>query len=138
MENNDEVNGFSVGYGKPPKHSQFRKGTSGNRKGRPKGSKNVATIWRNELSARVSIIENGKRRTISKVEAAFKQLANKAASGDIKSINTLIKLAKEFGDLMVPDVQQPTIITVTLPRPAPGEDRSYRGVIAPPYELADE
>ena len=34
--------GYEVGYGKPPKHSRFRPGKSGNPKGRPKGSKNKA------------------------------------------------------------------------------------------------
>src|SRR3974390_896986 len=32
-----------VGRGYPPKHTQFSKGTSGNPKGRPRGSKNLST-----------------------------------------------------------------------------------------------
>jgi hypothetical protein len=35
---------YEVGYGKPPKRSRFRKGVSGNRKGRPKGKRNFVTV----------------------------------------------------------------------------------------------
>ncbi len=83
---------FEVGYKRPPKHSQFRKGESGNPKGRPKGSLNVATALERELNQRVTIKENGAARTITKFEAAIKQLVNKAASGDSKAIQFLVNL----------------------------------------------
>src|SRR6266851_8865101 len=73
---------YQVGYGKPPMHSRFKKGESGNPKGRPKGSKNVATLLEKELKQRVMITENGRRRSITKQEAMVKHLVNKAVSGD--------------------------------------------------------
>jgi hypothetical protein len=75
-----------VGYGRPPKHTQFAKGKSGNPKGRPKGSKNFSTLLHDELNVKIPITENGKRRKITKQEAMVKQLANKGAAGDLKAI----------------------------------------------------
>jgi hypothetical protein len=77
---------YDVGYGKPPLHTRFRKGQSGNPKGRSKGTKNFATIFMRAMSQSVTIIENGKRKKISKIAAAVTQLANDAARGDKKSI----------------------------------------------------
>lgn len=80
---------YSVGYGKPPKHSQFKPGQSGNPNGRPKGSLNLATILERMLREKVIINEGGLRKTITKLEAAMKQLANQAAAGDLAAIKFL-------------------------------------------------
>jgi uncharacterized protein DUF5681 len=47
-------------------------------------------FWRRRSTKTVTIKESGSRRTISKREAMVKQLANKAASGDNKSIQLLV------------------------------------------------
>jgi hypothetical protein len=73
--------GAEVGFGKPPAHTRFAKGRSGNPRGRPKGSSNLATLLEQELNAPVPINENGQRKTVTKLHAAVKQLVNKAASG---------------------------------------------------------
>ena len=77
---------YDVGYGKPPLHTRFRKGQSGNPKGRGKGTKNFATTLMKAMSEPVTINENGNRKKISKLAAAVTQLANDAARGDKKSI----------------------------------------------------
>lgn len=87
---------YSVGKGKPPQHTRFQKGQSGNPKGRLRGSKNVATLLAQVLRERVVITENGRRKTITKLEAMLKQLANKAASGDHRAIKLLISLAGTY------------------------------------------
>jgi Family of unknown function (DUF5681) len=85
-------NCYEVGYGKPPLHTRFRKGQSGNPKGRGKGTKNFATIFMKAMSQSVTITENGKRRKISKLDAAVTQLANDAARGDKKAIQLVFAL----------------------------------------------
>ncbi len=85
---------YEVGYCKPPRHRQFKKGQSPNPRGRPKGTKNMATLLGKALSERVIITENGRRHSISKLEVAVKQLVNKAASGDPKFMQQLIALVQ--------------------------------------------
>jgi len=83
---------YEVGYGKPPKHAQFKKGQSGNLKGRPKGTLNLATVLERTLREQVVINENGRRKVITKLEAAITQLVNKAASGDAHAMRYLCHL----------------------------------------------
>jgi hypothetical protein len=84
-----------VGYGKPPRATRFRKGVSGNPKGRPRGSLNVATVFTKTLRERVVINEHGQRKAVTKLEAALKQLVNKAASGDLRALRQLVELARD-------------------------------------------
>jgi hypothetical protein len=81
---------YPVGYKKPPSHSRFKPGVSGNAKGRPKGSRNFLTVFDRELNTRIEVSDNGKRRRITKREAIVKQTVNKAAAGDLKATNTLL------------------------------------------------
>jgi hypothetical protein len=86
----------NVGRGQPPKHTQFRKGMSGNPKGRPRGSKNLTTLLREAADDQVSATIGGKTRTISKLQATTMQLATKAASGDQAAMNKLLALIDEI------------------------------------------
>jgi hypothetical protein len=84
----------NIGYGKPPTGTRFQPGQSGNPTGRPKGSLNVATIVSRVLRERVVVVENGQRKSITKLEAAMKQIANKGAAGDFRAADRSIELAK--------------------------------------------
>ena len=77
-----------------PKQTRFRKGQSGNPKGRPKGTLNLATVLERALHEQVLINENGTRVRVTKLEAACKQLVNKAASGDLAAVKLLTALAR--------------------------------------------
>jgi Family of unknown function (DUF5681) len=92
-ENDPKPNDRPVGYGNPPEHMRFKKGTSGNPRGRPKGALNMATVLERTLRDKVVINENGVRKTVTKLEAAVKQLVNKAASGDLAAMRQLSALA---------------------------------------------
>ncbi len=89
---------YEVGYKKPPVSTRFQSGQSGNAKGRPRGAKNFDTVIAKELSARVEITENGKRRSITKREAIGKQVVNKAANGDPKFVPILFSEARRLED----------------------------------------
>lgn len=93
---------YQVGYKKPPKDTQFRKGESGNPSGRPKGTLNVATVLARTLREKVVINEGGRRKEITKLEAATKQLVNKSASGDLRALSMLMTLARA-ADEAVPE-----------------------------------
>jgi Family of unknown function (DUF5681) len=90
----DDGNTDALGYGNPPKAMRFRPGQSGNPKGRPKGSLNMATVLERTLREKVIITEGGKRRTINKLEAAVTQLTDKAAAGDLKAVQMLTALVR--------------------------------------------
>ena len=91
-DNTKSTEGYAVGYGKPPAHSRFKPGASGNPNGRPKGSLNLITELQKTLRETVVINEGGKRKTISKLQAAMKQLTNKAATGNMPAIRQLIPI----------------------------------------------
>jgi hypothetical protein len=89
-----------VGYRHPPEKSRFKTGQSGNPHGRPKGALNLATVLEQTLLEPVVIVENGKRKTVTKFEAAIAQLVNQAASGKLKAVQllaALIRSAEERG-----------------------------------------
>jgi hypothetical protein len=83
-----------VGYRWPPLTTRFRAGQSGNPRGRPRGARNLSTVVAAALSERVAINENGRRRRITKLEAAIKQLVNRAASGEARATQLLLALVQ--------------------------------------------
>src|SRR5262249_23197772 len=66
--------------------SKFRKGVSGNPRGRPKGSKNLTTLIMDAARDQVSVVIDGQPRKISALQATVAQLASKAARGDQKAM----------------------------------------------------
>ena len=121
----DSNRDYDIGYAKPPKHKQFAKGHSGNPRGRPKGSLNLSTLLDGALNERVIITENGKRKRITKREAILKQLVNKAASGDPKSIQMLL------AEIRLAEGRQPSAEPMLL-------DETDREVIRQLYERLHE
>src|SRR5258708_4423322 len=121
MQHEKKDSNCEVGFGKPPKHTRFRKGHSGNPKGRPRGSRNASTLLDEALKERVVVSENGRRRKVTKLEAILTQLVNKAAQGDHRATQ-----------LLLPH-QIPKIEDHEAPRPPPGE----RPPLPPPASVEE-
>jgi hypothetical protein len=91
----DTAKDYVVGYGKPPVHTRFQKGRSGNPKGRPRGRKNMSTLLSAALDAWIIVVENGRRKKIRKREAIVTQLVNKSASADLKATQIVLAMLHE-------------------------------------------
>lgn len=90
----DQSRAYQIGYGKPPRHTRFQKGRSGNPRGRPCGAKNLSTLLNEALNERVLVAENRGRRKITKQQAMIMQLVNKAAQGDWRAIKILLEIVQ--------------------------------------------
>ncbi|SDL25891.1 DUF5681 domain-containing protein [Aliiruegeria lutimaris] len=99
----DPENDYEVGYGRPPKKSQFKKGQSGNPKGRPRATKNVGTMLEEIFFKKIPISDNGVRREVSMLEAILRQVANGAAKGEIRHVDRVLKLLPVLQDSLAED-----------------------------------
>ena len=83
---------YTVGKGRPPTATRWKPGQSGNPKGRPKGTRNAATMAKAELARKVVVNLNGVKRKMSVAQIAFRRLGDKSTGGDIKAFNYLLTL----------------------------------------------
>lgn len=86
-----------VGFRKPPREHRFKKGVSGNPRGRPKRTRNIDTLIDRELDQPITLKEAGQELRLRKREAIVKRLVNNALKGDTRSIEYLVKYSRENG-----------------------------------------
>jgi hypothetical protein len=96
----------SVGYGRPPAHTQFKPGQSGNPKGRRKGQRNAHTILEDTLNQRITIREGDRTRSLTKLDGVFLTMVAGALKGDTKALASLITTMRSFG--MIGEVPEAT------------------------------
>jgi Family of unknown function (DUF5681) len=92
----DNKREYEIGYGKPPRHTRFKPGQSGNPRGRPSGSKNLSTLLSEALNEPVIVAENGRRRKITKRQAIITQLVNRSASADLMATQILLTILQDI------------------------------------------
>jgi hypothetical protein len=76
---------YAIGHGKPPPEYTWKPGQSGNSRGRPKGRKSEATIWKEILSRKVKVMIGGKLKEVTLQEAMQYRIAGDGVAGNIKS-----------------------------------------------------
>ena len=90
---------YSVGYGRPPIHSRFKPGRSGNAKGRPKGSCNVKAELKKVYTDKIVMHEGGKKRHVSRIKALLLRQWERGIKGDERAAQAAIANAKALGVL---------------------------------------
>lgn len=78
---------YEVGYGKPPKHTQWKPGESGNKKGRPNSRKPVEDIWKEVLEEQMVV--NGKKMSLK--EVLIRSLVKDAIKGKSHARATVMR-----------------------------------------------
>jgi len=105
-----------LGYGTPPRSGRFQKGKSGNPKGRPKGSRNLASIFRKVIYQKVEIKEGGVKKTVTKFEAV--------AAGDVSAAREIIKWAETMEQVDLKNTPLPSfIVNFIEPKPRKMDSR---------------
>ncbi len=97
MSDDREPQAYEVGYRKPPRSTQFRPGQSGNPKGRKKGSEGHASIVDRVLNEKVEMRTARGVRKVTRFEAAIRQTLTKAMKGDPEAMDTLLRMARDYG-----------------------------------------
>jgi hypothetical protein len=87
-----------VGPGRPPRHTRFKPGQSGNPNGRPKVSRNFATILQQQLRKMVTITVDGKPKRVTVQEVVARRLANDSMKGTTKAMELLIRVTSAKSD----------------------------------------
>jgi hypothetical protein len=98
MTKNHGNDRYRIGYGKPPEHTRFRPGVSGNPTGKREGARNLSTAVKKALLVPVKLKDGGEARKVSTQEAVLMRLREKALKGDARSLDRMIDLARQFNN----------------------------------------
>jgi hypothetical protein len=81
---------YCVGYCRPPQHAKWKKGQSGNPKGRPKRAASLGGLLDAMLSQRVTVTEGRRKKRVSRLEQLLGELVNQALKGDPRQAKLLL------------------------------------------------
>ena len=104
---NGRSRAYPVGRGKPPKHTRFKPGQSGNPKGRPRGRRNLSTDVREALSMPVVVTEGGKRKKVTLQVGSILKVFEKGLKGDPRALSLILSLAARYNDEPPPPADEP-------------------------------
>ena len=97
---------YAIGFGKPPRHTQFKPGQSGNPRGRSKGARSLASDIDEALNDKIAVRENGRHLKLRKQAVMVKALMNKAVQGDVKAIQYLVANSHQLRECAADEPQQ--------------------------------
>lgn len=103
---------YDVGYGKPPKANQFKKGQSGNPKGRKRSEENFIAVFKRLATKRVKVNNNGAVKTISMAEAIIARNYQAALKQDETAMGNMLRLAEYAGETQ--DQHDPKVVGLPL------------------------
>lgn len=95
MSEDENEKPYEVGYGKPPKHTQWSKGVSGNPGGGKKLVRTLSDAVDDALNERVVVTQNGERYTTTMLVAIVKKAVRTAVGGDYKTTKLMLNLARD-------------------------------------------
>lgn len=106
----DDANEFDIGYKRPPKHTRFQKGKSGNPRGRPRQRpQRLEDVFKKVMERPVALNDG---RKITTLEALMMRLVKDAAAGDAQALRLLLQEARRSGMLSPNHSQLPGVLVV--------------------------
>ena len=94
---------YEIGYKRPPRATQFKKGQSGNPRGRQKATRNFKSYLAEELESTITIAAHGRTKTVTKQHAFIISLVTRAIKGDARAAALLITMVRTMFPDMEPD-----------------------------------
>ena len=91
---------YEVGYRKPPKANRFRKGQTGNPRGKKQGEENLISAFRRHVLKRVRITDGDGVRTITLAEAVILKNYNAALQNNALAMGNIYRLAEASGEFI--------------------------------------
>ena len=117
-----EHQAYKVGYRRPPVHTRFQPRKSGNPSGRPKGTKNLRTLFDKILNEEISLREGATVRKVSKAEALLRGVVVSALKGEQRSLATLFRIAEQAGHFEEQPAPITTINTIIIDTGVPRDN----------------
>jgi hypothetical protein len=106
----ERIKRHKIGYRNPPHHTRFKKGLSGNPKGRPKGARSLGGMLSHIIRQKIAVTENGRTRRIPALEVMLRRLANDAMRSEPNALKLLLSLVDRYVDPSEPAADLNTIL----------------------------
>lgn len=107
---------YDVGYGKTPKSTRFKKGRSGNPRGRSRGAENIIAIFKRIVSKRVKVRDGDKTETMTLAEAVIFRNYKAALHKNSVAMSNIFRLAEESGEMIDVTDKKQTGMPMAFPK----------------------
>jgi hypothetical protein len=136
-DHNNSGNDHKVGYRRPPKHTQFKKGQSGNPGGRPRKRGTVKIDVEALLQRPVTVVQDGKPCVLSPKEVSLRKMLKKAVEEQhLRSIIYLLELFEKHNIIELPTKHAGGVVRVPNTMPSRMADIMLQRFGVPPWSQA--